>query len=101
MGRKKRAREPKDWSVYVLRCAGGALYTGIAKDVLERLRKHQAGRGAAYTRSHLPVELVYREDLMTRTEALIREAGIKRLPKPKKEALISGGRRRPNAACAS
>jgi len=97
IGRKKRARGPKDWSVYVLRCAGGTLYTGIAKDVLARLRKHQSGKGAAYTRTHLPVELVYREDLMTRTEALIREALIKRLPKLKKEALISGRSGRPCA----
>lgn len=95
MARKRRRRELRDWSVYVLRCAGGALYTGIAKDVEERLRKHRAGRGAAYTRSHLPVELVYRETQMTRTEALVREAGIKRLPKPKKEALVSKGTRKP------
>ena len=76
------------WSVYILRCGDGSLYTGIAKDVAARFKLHGCGRGAAYTRTHLPVELVYQENALTRSEALIREAKLKRLPKPKKEDLI-------------
>jgi len=77
----------REWSVYILRCGDGSLYTGIAKDVAARLERHGQGKGAAYTRSHLPVELLYREDRMTRSQALIREIQIKRLPRPAKEKL--------------
>ncbi len=80
---------PKDYSVYILACAGGTLYTGIAKDVLARLKQHQAGKGAKYTRAHLPVELIYQEDGFTRSEALIREAKIKAMPSKKKRALAA------------
>ena len=78
----------KDWSVYMLRCGDGSLYTGIAKDVEVRLKRHNAGKGAAYTRSHLPVKLVYQEALFTRSQALIREAQVKRLPRARKEKLL-------------
>src|SRR4051812_32019030 len=74
---------PTDWSVYILRCGDGSLYTGVAKDVSARLKQHQSGRGAAYTRTHLPVGLVYQENGLTRSGALIREAFLKRLPKHK------------------
>src|SRR3954467_10665765 len=86
-GMKKRGK--REWSVYVLRCGDGSLYTGIAKDVTARLSKHQKGRGAAYTRTHLPVQLVYQETRFTRSGALIREARLKRLSRPQKERLIS------------
>jgi len=85
-GMKKHGK--KEWSVYVLRCGDGSLYTGIAKDVTARLSKHCAGRGAAYTRTHLPVELIYQETKFTRSGALIREAQLKRLPRVKKQQLI-------------
>lgn len=85
----KKGRE-RAWSVYILRCGDGSLYTGIAKDVTARLAKHAAGKGAAYTRTHLPVQLLYREDAYTRSEALVREAAIKTFPRPKKEALAAG-----------
>src|ERR1700683_3451539 len=78
----------KDWCVYVLRCGDGSLYTGIAKDVEARLKQHNAGKGAAYTRSHLPVELAYHEVLFTRSQALIREAQVKRLSRARKEKLL-------------
>jgi len=80
-----------DWSVYLLRCADGSLYTGITNNVEARLLKHNAGRGAAYTRTRRPVELLYREDSMTRSQALVREAQIKRLPRERKERLALGG----------
>ena len=87
-GMKKRGK--RDWSVYILRCGDGTLYTGVAKDARARLEQHQCGRGAAYTRTHLPVELVFEETKLTRSKALIREAKIKRLPRPLKEKLIVG-----------
>lgn len=78
----------KDWNVYILRCGDETLYTGVAKNVSARLSQHQKGKGAAYTRTHLPVRLVYEEKKMTRSGALIREAAIKRLPRSKKEKLV-------------
>lgn len=83
--KKGRTRE---WSVYILRCGGGTLYTGIAKNVEARVKLHGEGKGAAYTRTHLPVELVYRENSLTRSQALIREAQIKGLPRQSKEKLV-------------
>ncbi len=79
----------QEWSVYVVRCGDGSLYTGIAKNVQARLAQHNQGKGAAYTRSHLPVQLVYAETSLTRSAALIREAELKRLPRQRKEHLIS------------
>lgn len=75
--------------MYILRCGDGTLYTGATKDVTARLETHQKGRGAAYTRSHLPVELVYQERSLTRSQALVREAAIKRLRRPMKQKLIT------------
>ena len=83
------ARAEIDWSVYILRCAGGTLYTGIAKDVKARIKKHNTGRGAAYTRSRRPVRLAYREQGFTRSEALVREAGIKNLSRRQKQELLT------------
>ena len=75
-------------SVYILRCADGTLYTGIASDVEKRLQKHNEGKGAKYTRGRGPVELVYREELANRAEASKREYQIKQLSRPEKLALI-------------
>jgi predicted GIY-YIG superfamily endonuclease len=77
------------WQVYIVRCADASLYTGIAKDVASRVGEHNAGGGAKYTRSRLPVELVYIEDAIDRSAALRREAAIKRLSAGAKRALIS------------
>ncbi|MGZ3494284.1 MAG: GIY-YIG nuclease family protein [Thermodesulfobacteriota bacterium] len=78
----------KDWTVYILRCGDGSLYTGIAKDVRVRVKQHSDGRGATYTRTRLPVELLYQQEGLTRSEALIREAQIKAMPRSKKEEII-------------
>lgn len=75
--------------VYMLRCGDGSLYTGWTNDLAARLAVHQAGRGGKYTRSHLPVELVYYELLPTRHEAMGRERQIKALRRSEKLALIS------------
>jgi len=60
--RRSRAK-PSDspWFVYIVRCGDGSLYTGIAKDVSRRCQQHNAGTASRYTRSRLPVELVYQE----------------------------------------
>ena len=84
---------PRNWSVYIARCADGSLYTGVSNDVKARLAAHNAGRGAAYTRSRRPVRLVHREDGLTRSGALSREAGIKALDRGAKLALLKAGRR--------
>ena len=83
--------EKAEWSVYIARCGDGSLYTGIAKDVEARLKCHNAGRGAAYTRAHRPVRELYREVGLTRAEALVREAKIKALPRPLKVKLARAG----------
>ncbi len=86
-GMKRKGK--KDWNVYILRCADGSFYTGIAKDVQARIRQHREGRGAAYTRTRLPVTLLYQKEGLTHSEALVREAQIKSMPRSKKEELIS------------
>lgn len=75
--------------VYILRCGDGTLYTGCTNDLPRRLQAHQSGRGAKYTRSRLPVELVYQEAVPDRSAALRREAAIKRLDRRRKLALIA------------
>ncbi len=77
------------WHVYILRCVDSSLYTGVTTRVAERVAAHNAGRGAKYTRSRLPVELVYEERIGDRGEALSREAQIKRLTAVEKRKLVS------------
>lgn len=73
----------------MVECADGSLYTGWTTDVEERVRTHNSGQGAKYTRSRLPVKLVYFEEVDSRSVALKREAAIKKLTKSKKLELIS------------
>ena len=75
--------------IYILRCGDGTLYTGCTNDLPRRLQAHQSGRGAKYTRSRLPVELVYQEAVPDRSAALRREAAIKALTRGEKLALIA------------
>ncbi len=77
--------------VYILRCRDGSLYTGAAKDVGARLRRHQAGRGSRYTRARLPVALAWSRRVRTWSQALREERRIKRLRRCDKEALLAGG----------
>jgi len=81
------------WTVYLLRCRDGSLYTGITNDLRGRLARHRSGAGSAYVRSRLPVRLVYREPQPDRGAALRREAAIKRLPRTGKLHLIRNGSR--------
>lgn len=74
--------------VYILRCGDGTLYTGCTNDLPRRLQAHQSGRGAKYTRSRLPVTLLYQEPQPDKSAALKRENAIKTLTRPQKIALI-------------
>src|SRR5262252_2552684 len=76
------------WCVYMLRCLDGSLYTGATNDLESRLQVHRSGRGAAYTRSRLPVWLVYAEPAADRSAALKREWALKQLSRPEKVALL-------------
>lgn len=76
--------------VYILKCADRTFYIGIAADVIKRLAVHNAGKGAKYTRSRLPVKAIYREGPMTLTRALRREYQLKQLTRPQKLAFIKG-----------
>lgn len=78
--------------VYMLRCKGGALYTGWTNDFNKRLDAHRSGKGAKYTRSHLPVEPVYLEYLPDKITATRREAEIKKMRAEQKRSLLSSAR---------
>ena len=78
--------------VYVLRCADGSLYTGVAKDLEARMREHEAGRASRYTRSRLPIVLVWSQGCETWGDALREEHRIKQLTRAEKEALIQAQR---------
>ena len=80
------------WVVYVLRCRDGSLYTGMTNDLDRRLAAHRSGKGGAYTRSRLPVRLVYTERRRGRGAALSREAAIKRLSRAAKLTLVTRSR---------
>jgi predicted GIY-YIG superfamily endonuclease len=74
--------------VYIARCADGTLYTGTARDPVERERIHNSGRGARYTAGRRPVRIVYTETCESVGDALKREHQVKRLSRGEKEALI-------------
>lgn len=82
---KKRVEQ---WYLYILKCNDHSLYTGVTKDMERRFKMHFQGKGARYTRTHRPLEVVYQETCKTRTQALVRECVVKALPKYKKLALI-------------
>jgi len=77
--------------VYILRCRDGSLYTGAAKNLPARVRKHGEGTASRYTRARLPVELVWSRRVRTWSRALREEHRIKQLKRRAKEALVAGG----------
>lgn len=79
---------------YIVECADHTLYTGWTVDVPKRVATHNAGRGAKYTRSRLPVSLVWFEGFATKHEAMHWEWQIKQWPRQKKEDLYKAGKRR-------
>jgi len=78
----------KRWYLYILRCRGDVLYTGITTDVEKRFQQHQCGKGAKFTRGRGPLELVYREECGDHSAALKREIEIKAMTRQQKNALI-------------
>ena len=85
---------PAQDSLYIVRCSGGTLYTGIATDVDKRLEEHRNGRrGAKYLRGKGPIELVFCEVAGDRARASQLEYRVKKLPRGEKLALIDGQRR--------
>jgi putative endonuclease len=91
--KKRKARS--GWTVYILRCADGSLYTGVTKDVARRVAEHNSHRSLAarYTRARRPVSLVYQERAATRSAACRREYRIKQMTRSEKQALVSGRRK--------
>lgn len=73
---------------YILKCADGSLYTGWTNNIKKRLREHNAGRGAKYTKGRRPVELAYYETFATREEAMRRECELKKLPRNEKLSIL-------------
>lgn len=73
---------------YIVECADGTYYTGWAVDPNKRVAMHNKGRGARYTRTRVPVKLVYVEELPDRTSAMKREIAIKRMTRDRKGKLI-------------
>ena len=78
----------KNWTVYMLECADGTLYTGITDDLERRLRAHNEGRGAKYTRGRGPLKLRYLESVPDKSTALKREHALKQLRRSEKMAII-------------
>ena len=76
---------------YILECGDGSLYTGWTNDLVKRVKTHNAGQGAKYTRARLPVRLVYFETFADKREAQSREWHIKRMTHKQKRALIDKG----------
>ncbi len=77
------------WVLYILECSDGTFYTGITNNMQRRLDQHNAGRAARYTRGRRPVTLRYVEPCAGRSQALVREAAIKRLARHAKQRLMN------------
>ena len=79
------------WSVYIVRCSDGSLYTGIATDIARRIREHEAGpKGSKYLRGRGPLQLVFQREVGDQSLATTVELQIKRLRRPRKQRLILG-----------
>lgn len=78
-----------NWSVYIVQCSDGTLYTGISNDVDKRVSNHNKGKGAKYTKNRLPVTLLVTWECGTRSEASKEEYRIKKLNRKQKIKLIN------------
>lgn len=78
----------KPWFLYLLRCSDGSHYTGITTDVKRRSEQHNAGTASRYTRSRLPVRVMYQEPHASRNSASMREWAVKAMTRSEKESLI-------------
>lgn len=82
--------------VYLLHCADGTLYAGITNNLHRRVQQHNDGKGARYTAGRRPVELVYLENCASRSEALRREANLRKLSRRQKLDLVNTHSRAPH-----
>ncbi|NLB89015.1 MAG: GIY-YIG nuclease family protein [Syntrophomonadaceae bacterium] len=82
--------------VYILQCSDNSFYTGYTNDIDKRLRTHNEGKASKYTRTRLPVKIVYVEEFVTKSEAMKREIEIKKLTRAQKEQLVQTS---PNRIC--
>ncbi len=80
------------WNLYILKCADGTFYTGITNDLERRVEQHNSGKASRYTRSRLPVELLYKEGCKNQSSALKKECRVKDLTRKEKEAYIQRNR---------
>jgi putative endonuclease len=87
-----------NWYLYIARCSDGTLYTGVSNDVAGRIKKHNEKRGAAYTRSRLPITLEHQELVGSYGDALKREAQVKKLSRREKEDLIGASLKHKHSA---
>jgi putative endonuclease len=76
------------WFVYVLLCHDNSFYCGISNDVLKRYQKHNAGKGARYTKARLPVDLIYQVEYENKSEAAKAEYAFKQLSRKQKEKIL-------------
>jgi len=77
------------WTVYILVCADGSFYTGISKDLEKRIKVHNSGKGAKYTRGRLPVKLLWSEQIDNEGDARRKEILIKKMSRKEKEKMIN------------
>jgi putative endonuclease len=80
-----------NYFVYILKCNDGTYYIGYTNDIPKRVKVHNAGKGAKYTRGRLPVEVVFQQSFETKSEALKQEYKLKRMTRSEKEKLIERG----------
>ncbi|WP_425311038.1 GIY-YIG nuclease family protein [Fictibacillus nanhaiensis] len=77
--------------VYILECSDGTYYTGYTNEISQRLRKHEEGKGAKYTRGRGPLKLVFQQSFQTKQEAMRMEFAVKKLSRAEKERIIIEG----------
>ena len=85
---RRKKTKPKGWLLYLLACSDNTLYTGITNDLARRVKQHNDGTASRYTRSRLPVKLVYQERCRGRSSALKKEYAMKQLTRKEKKAYI-------------
>jgi putative endonuclease len=85
----KKKKKSAAWIVYILKCGDGSLYTGITTDLSRRVVQHNEGTASHYTRSRLPVKLIFSETCRTRSQALKKEYAIKQLSRKAKQEYIN------------
>jgi putative endonuclease len=84
-----KSKNKDNWYIYILECSDESLYTGITNKLADRIKAHNEGNGAKYTRGRTPVKMVYCEICGTQSDALKREISIKKLSKKQKLTLIA------------